>query len=109
MSKAEPGSILETGADALDVVEGMTEKNVGLRLRVKQPQVKHENGWLKGRFEILDEGNGYYAAQIKPLVGETMNAADFVEAVLANIGNTTKKKLTVVDRNSLKVLEKHRS
>lgn len=92
----------ETGADALDIVEGMTEKNVGLRLRLKQPQDKFENGSLKGRIEILAEGTGYYAEHIRPLVGQTMNAQDLFESVLSSLGQTRMTKLTIVDRNSLR-------
>lgn len=102
MSKAEPGSVQETGADTLDIVEGMTDKNLGLRLQVKQPQDKYENGSLKGRFEIIAEGTGYYAEHIRPLVGQTMNATDLIESVLASLGSTKMEKLTIVDRNSLR-------
>jgi hypothetical protein len=102
MALAQYGSVLETGADALDIVEGITQKNVGLRLQLKQPQQKFENGWLRGRFEVLAEGNGTYSEQIRPLVGQTMNAAEFIEAVLSASGSA-KSRLTVLDRNSLRV------
>ena len=104
MSRAELGSMQETGADALEIVEGMTDKNVGLRLRVKQPQNKFENGSLKGRFEILAEGTGYYAEHIRPLVGQTMNAQDLFDSVIRSLGHTKMTKLTIVDRNSLRVV-----
>ena len=103
MSKAESGSIQESGADALDLVEGMTDKNLGLLLRVKQPQNKYENGSLKGRFEVISEGTGYYAEQIRPLVGHTMNASDLIESVLVALSPTKMQKLTIVDRNSLRI------
>ena len=105
MSKAEPGSIQESGANTFDVLEGMTDKNIGLRLRVKQPQTKYRNGSVEGRFEILDAGTGYYSEQIKPIVGQTMNAKDFAEAVLSAIPSTKKTKLTVLDLNSLRLAE----
>ncbi len=94
----------ETGADALDIVEGMTHKNVGLRLRLKQPQNKYENGSLKGRFEILAEGTGSYAEHIRSLVGQTMNSQDLFESVSNSLGKTRVTKLTIVDRNSLRVV-----
>ena len=103
MSSAEHGSILFTGAVALSLVEGMTDKNRGLILKIKQEQNKGENGWIKGRFEIIDAGTGYYAEQIRPLVGQTMNAADMIEKVIGELGPTTKTKLTILDRNSLRV------
>jgi hypothetical protein len=109
MSKAEAGSIQETGADALDVVEGMTAKNQGLLLCLKQLQNKCQNGSLKGRFEILDEGTGYYAEQIRPLVGRTMNSKELVEEVLASLVVTRMMKLTIVDCNSLRKVNKRSS
>lgn len=107
MSKAEPGSIQETGADTLDLVEGMTDKNLGLILQVKQPQNKYENGSSKGRFEIRSEGTGYYAEQIRPLVGQTMNAGELIESVLIALGPTKMQKLTIVDRNSLRISQRN--
>ena len=109
MSKAEPGSIQETGANTLDLVEGMTDKNRGLLLRVKQPQNKYENGSLKGRFEIVAEGTGYYADKIRPLVGQTMNGSELIESVIVALGTTRMQKLTILDRNSLRVVPTNQS
>lgn len=103
MSKAEPGSIQETGVETLEIVEGMTDKNRGLLLRVKQPQERYQNGSLEGRFEIIAEGTGYYAERIRPLVGQTMNAVELMELVIAELGPTKMHKLTIVDRNSLRL------
>lgn len=104
MSKAEPGSIVFTGAEALVVVEGMTSKNQGFKLRLKQPQLKGENGCIKGRFEILEAGDGTYSSQIAVVLGETMNAEQFDQRIIGLLGNSSMKRLTVLDRNSLRVV-----
>jgi hypothetical protein len=103
MSKAIPGSILYTGAKGGDLVEGMSEKNLGMRLRIRMDQAKGENGWLKGRFELVAAGEGTYAQYLEKYVGQVMWAEDLMNKVI-EASDPTKKRLTIFDRNSLRVV-----
>lgn len=93
MSEADPKSILFTGADVGDVVEGLKTANRGLILRLKQEQPKGHSGRLIGRFEILSSGGGDYGEHLREFVGQSFSCRDLIDQLLEKINLNRKKPL----------------
>ncbi len=93
---AHPKSIVFTGAEVSDIVEGLEPVNRGMRLRLKQEQVKGNSAQLIGRFQLLEEGQGEYASYLTEFVGETHSAKDFIELLLERINRNKKKPLKIL-------------
>jgi hypothetical protein len=73
--------ISRTGAEAGSVLVGVIRSNSGLRIRVRDRQPKGEWGPVKGPFEILDPGLNMHTAALTLLVGQTLDAAQVLEAI----------------------------
>ena len=108
MSAALPRSILFTGAKTGSLARGLRKGNRGLILKLLQDQPVHENGWVKGRFVVLEAGDGTYGAYLKAFVGRTVTVGEIQPGLLEAINATRSKslsRLTVFDRNSLGIEE----
>jgi hypothetical protein len=107
MSAADPRSIFcNEGAKAGDRVVGLHPKNRGLILKLRQDQLRGESGSVKGRFDVIEAGDGDYADYIAGFIGQTLNASEMTEMLLSAINSSRTKslsKLTIFDRNSLGV------
>ena len=68
---------------------GVTDKNRGLILKLRQEQKKGENGWLKGRFDVIGPGTGTYQQYSKKSVGRTLNAKEMIDEMLELINIST--------------------
>jgi hypothetical protein len=68
-------TVLHTGADANDVLEGAGEANKGLRIQVRVRQPKGIAGPVDGKFVLIDAGAGPYSELLGPFRGSTFSTA----------------------------------
>lgn len=73
--------ISRTGAEAGSILTGVIRSNTGLRIRVHDRQPKGEWGSVKGLFEILEPGTNMHTAALTPLIGQTLDAGQVLEAI----------------------------
>lgn len=90
MSTTPDNTVKRTGADAGDILVGISAKhNLGLLVKIFDHQQKDEGGRIVGEFTILHEGSGTYSEGIrKTLVSKASfrNADEFILAVARQDG-----------------------
>lgn len=67
MSITPSQSVKDTGADSYDLLLGITPRNQGLMIRIREPQRCGAGGRITGGFDLLDCGSGFYSEHIRIL------------------------------------------
>lgn len=86
MSQTPFKTVKETGAEADDVLVGISAKhNTGILVRIFEKQEKDSGGRIRGAFEILHEGTGKYSEGIKT-VTVSKREFDTVDEFVQTVG-----------------------